>query len=75
MQYTFVDDDVEATPIYRCDGKASQPIRPCENHGLHMEHIPTWIEGRYKQQMKPLVVPAQGSVANMTKIQETWKCM
>ena len=28
MQYTFVDDDVEAAPIYRCDCKASQPIRP-----------------------------------------------
>ena len=40
-QYTFVDDDVEAAPIYRCDSKASQPARPCNNHGLHMEHIPT----------------------------------
>ena len=29
MQYTFVDDDVEAAPIYRCNGKASQPTRPC----------------------------------------------
>ena len=41
MQYTFVDDDVEAAPIYRCSGKASQPIGPNKNHGLHMEHIPT----------------------------------
>ena len=40
MQYTIVDDDVEAAPIYRCDGKTSQPIRPCKNHGLHIEHIP-----------------------------------
>ena len=40
MQYTFVNDDVEAAPIYRCDGKASQPTRPCENHSLHMECIP-----------------------------------
>ena len=31
MQYTIVDDDVEAAPIYRCDGKASQPIRLHEN--------------------------------------------
>ena len=44
MQYTIVDDDVEAAPIYRCDGKASQPTRPCENHGLHIENIPTWME-------------------------------
>ena len=41
MQYTIVDDDVEAAPIYRCNSKASQPARPCENHELHMEHIPT----------------------------------
>ena len=68
MQYTFVDDDVEAAPIYRCDGKASQPIRPHENHGLHIEHIPTWMESQCKQQMQSFVVPAQGSLANMTKI-------
>ena len=35
-QYTFVDDDVEAALIYRCDGKAPHPTRPCENHGLHI---------------------------------------
>ena len=34
-----------------------------------MEHIPTWTESQYKKQMKPLVVPAQESLANMTKIQ------
>ena len=44
MQYTILDDDEEAAPIYRCEGKAAQPIRPCENHGLHVEHIPTWTE-------------------------------
>ena len=44
MQYTIVDDDVEGAPIYRCDGKASQAIRPCNNDGLHLEHIPTWTE-------------------------------
>ena len=38
MQYTIVDDNVEAAPIYRCDGKAGQPIvRPHKNHDLHME--------------------------------------
>ena len=68
MQYTFVDDDVEAAPIYRCNTKASQPIRPHKNHGLYMEHIPTQMESQYKQQMKSLVVPAQGSLVNTTKI-------
>ena len=68
MQYTFVDDDVEAVPICLCDGKASRPARPCENHGLHMEHIPTWTENQCKQQRQSLVVPAQGSLANMSKI-------
>ena len=61
-QYTIVDDDVEAAPIYRCDGcdgKTPQPIRPYENHGLHMEHIPTWTGSQCKQQMQSLVVPTQ----------------
>ena len=49
MQYTIVDDDVEAAPICRCDGKASEPTRPCKNHGLHIECIPTWTESQYKQ--------------------------
>ena len=75
MQYTFVDDDVEAAPIYRCDSKASQPTRPHENHGLHMEHIPTQMESQCKQQMQSLVVPAQGSLVNTSKIQGTQKCM
>ena len=45
MQYTIVDDNVEAAPIYRCDGKAGQPIvRPHENHDLHMEWAPTQME-------------------------------
>ena len=44
MQYTIVDDDVEVAPIYRCDGKEPQPIRPHENHGLAIEHLPTWLE-------------------------------
>ena len=70
MQYTFVDDDVEAASIYICDGKASQPTRPHENHGLHIEHIPTWMESQYKQQMQSLVVPSQGSLANTSKSRE-----
>ena len=74
MQYTIVDDDVKAVPIYRYKGKASQPTRPHENHGLHMGHIPTWTESQCKQQMKSLVVPAQGSLVNTSKIQGTQKC-
>ena len=74
MQYTIMDDDVEAAPIYRCDGKASQPITPCENHGLHIEDIPTWTESRCKQQLQSLAVPAQGLLVNTSKIQGTEKC-
>ena len=38
MQYTIVDDNVEAAAIYRCDGKAGQSkIRHHENNILHME--------------------------------------
>ena len=48
MEYTIVDDDVEAALIYRCNGKALQPTRLCENHGLHIEHIPTQTEGQCK---------------------------
>ena len=44
MQYTIVDDDVEATPICRYYGKAQQPTRPHENHGLSIEHVPTQME-------------------------------
>ena len=44
MQYTIVDDDVEVAPIYRHDGKDSQPTRPHKNHGLAIEHLPTWME-------------------------------
>ena len=74
MQYTFVDDVVQAAPIYRCNSKTSQPIRPQENHGLHMEHIPTQAESQCKQEMQSLVVPAQESLATTTKIQGTQKC-
>ena len=49
MQYTIVDDDVEAAPIYRCYGRAQQPTRPCKNHGLHMEQVATWTESQQKQ--------------------------
>ena len=68
-----MDDDVEAAPIYKCDGKASQPARPQENHGLHIEHTPTQMESQCMQQTQSLVVPAQGSLVNTSKIQGTQK--
>ena len=74
MQYTIVDDDVEAATIYRCDGRAKQPIRPHENHDLHMEQVPTWTESWYMQQMQSIVVPACISLKSTFKIQRTWKC-
>ena len=74
MQYTIVDDDVEVAPIYRHDGKDSQPTRLCENHGLAIEHLPTQMESQCKQQSKSLVVPAQVSLERSSKIQGTQKC-
>ena len=74
MQYTIVDDDLEAAPICRCDGRTPQPTRPHKNHGLHIEHTPTWTESWYKQQTQSLVVPAQGSLENTSKIKGTQKC-
>ena len=44
MQYTIVDDDVEVAPIYRYNGKVLPPTRPCENHGLAIECLPTQME-------------------------------
>ena len=75
MQYTIVDDDVEAAPNYRCNGRALHPTRPRENHGLAIEQLPTWAESQCKQQSKSLVVPASGSLENSSKIQGTQKCM
>ena len=74
MQYTIVDDNVEVAPIYRCDGKELQPTRPHENHGLDVEHLPTWLESWCKQQLKSLVVPVQGSLEKSSKIQGMQKC-
>ena len=74
MQYTIVDDNVEVAPIYRCNGKESQPTRPHENHGLAIEHLPTQPESWCKQQSKSLVVPVQGSLEKSSKIQGTQKC-
>ena len=69
-----MDDNVEVAPIYRCDGKESQPTRPCENHGLAIEHLPTWSESQCKQQSKSLAVLVQGWSEKSSKIQVTEKC-
>ena len=74
MQYTIVDDNVEVAPIYRCDGKVPQPIRPCENHGLAIEHLPTQLESQCKQQLKSFAVPGPGSSDKSPKIQGMQKC-
>ena len=67
MQYTTVDDNVEVAPIYRCDGKATLPTRPHENHGLAIEHLPTWMESHSKLQLKSFAVPIQGLLVNHPK--------
>ena len=74
MQYTIVDEDVEAAPIYRCNSKASHSTRCHTNHGLCIEHVPTWMESWCRQQMQSLIVPAQGSLVYISKIQGTQKC-
>ena len=62
MLYTIVDDNVEESPIYRCEGKAPKPTRPHENHGLAIECLPTWSESHQKPQLKSFAVPAQGII-------------
>ena len=74
MWYTIVDDNVEVAPIYRCNGKAPQPTRPCKNHGQAIEHLPTWTESHCKQQLKSFEVPVQGSLDKPPKIQGMQKC-
>ena len=74
MWYTIVGVNVEVASIYRYNGKEPQPTRPHENHGLDIEHLPTWPEGQCKQQLKSLVVPVQGSFEKSSKIQGTPKC-
>ena len=74
-QYTIVDDNVEEAPIYRCEGKAPKPTRPCKNHGLAIECLPTWSEHRPKPQLKSFAVPTQGSLAKSSKIQGMQECM
>ena len=74
MQYTIVDDNVEVAPIYRCDGRAPLPTRPCKNHGLAIEHLSTQMESHCKQQLKLFAVPVQGSLGKSPKIQGIQEC-
>ena len=74
MWYTIVDDNVEVAPIYRCEGKATKPTRLSKNHGLAIEHLPTWSESHHKVQSKSFAVPTQGSWGKSSKIQGTQEC-
>ena len=74
MQYTIVHDNVEVAPIYRCDGKVPQPTRPHKNHGLAIEHLPTQLESRCRQQLKSFAVPVEGALDKSSKIQGMHKC-
>ena len=74
MRYTIVDDNVDVAPIYRCKGKATKPTRPCKNHSLAIEHLPTWLESHHKLQSKSFSVPTQGSLVKSSKIQGMQEC-
>ena len=73
MQYTIGDDNIEVAPIYRCNGKAT-PTRPYENHGLVIEHLPTWTESHGKLQLESFAVPIQESLGKPSKIQGMQEC-
>ena len=73
LWHTIVDDDVDAAPIYKCDGKAGQHIiRPHENHNLCMKWEPTWMESQQKQQAQSKAVPTSRSLDIKSKIQGMW---
>ena len=74
MWYTIEDDNVEVAAIYRCDGKATKPTRPCENHGVVIEHLPTLMQSHGKLQLKSFAVPIQGSLVKIPKFQGTQEC-
>ena len=44
----IVDDDVETATIYRGRGMVEKPIRPHENHDLHVEQEPVGLETHCK---------------------------
>ena len=73
--YTIVDDNVEVAPIYSCNGKATKPTRPCKNHSLAIEHLPTWSESRIKLQLKSFAVPLHRTLGKSSKIQGMQECI
>ena len=62
-----MDDDAEVAPIYRCNGKVSQPTRPHENHGLAIEHLPTWLESRCKATVEVISSPCSRIIGKITQ--------
>ena len=69
-----MDDNVEVAPIYRCNDKATKPTRPHENHGLAIEHLPTWLENHNKLHSTSFAVPTEGSLGKSSKIQGMQEC-
>ena len=63
-----MDDDVEVAPIYRSKGTVEKPVRPLENHDLHMEQEATRPESHCQQPGMSKAVPSTGSLATKTKI-------
>ena len=63
-----MDDDAEAAPIYRGNGKAGQPVvRAHENHDLCMKWEPTQMESQQKQQAPLKAVPKSGLLDTTTQ--------
>ena len=63
-----MDDDVEAAPIYRSDGKAGQPvIRPYKNHDLCIKLEPIQMESKKNQQTQLKAVPKFRSLDRSTQ--------
>ena len=55
--YTIVDDNVEEASIYRCEGKAPKPTRPCKNHGLAIEWPPYTVGESSEATVKVICSP------------------
>ena len=69
LPHVIVDDDVEVTSIYGIEGMVEKPLRPYENHNLHMEWEVTRLQSHCKQPVLSKAVPSARSLATKTKIQ------
>ena len=69
----FVDNDVEAAPIYRSGGMVEKPVRRHENHDLNIEGETTRLENHCKQPVLSKAVPSAESLATTAKIQRMQK--